>query len=174
MALILSHINTTEISSSVSSVDLSLTGDFSVYQLIADGLTTSASGADIWLRVSTDGGSTFISGAGDYYWGGRYRYIAVSSSGASNRGVTGGDTKIILAEAISPIDTISLSYYLHGAKPSGQRFNIGGRYTGTAADYVQEATHSGSYDTAATITDIQILTSTGTLDTGTIRLYGVA
>tara|TARA_R110000796_G_scaffold237480_1_gene357488 strand:- start:300 stop:824 length:525 start_codon:yes stop_codon:yes gene_type:complete len=173
MALVWSHINTTEITSSVSSVDLSLSGGFSVYQLVADGLTTSASGANVWLRVSTDGGSTFVSGAGAYYWGGRYRFVAVSSSGASNRGVSGGDTKIILAEAISPTDTISLSYYLHGAKTSSQRFNVGGRYTGTAADYLQQATYSGSYDTAATITDIQILPSSETFDTGTIRLYGV-
>jgi len=71
MALVWSNINTTEITSSVSSVDLSLSGGFSVYQLVADGLTTSASGADVWLRVSTDSGSTFVSGAGDYYWGGR-------------------------------------------------------------------------------------------------------
>ena len=173
MALVWSNINTTEIASSVSSVELSLSGGFSVYQLIVDGLTTSVSSANVWLRVSTDGGSTFISGAGAYYWGGTYRYVAVSSSGASNRGVSGGDTKIILAEALSPTDLVSLSYNLNGGPASDQRFNIGGQYTNSGADYVQKGATSGSYDTAATITDIQILPSSGNFDTGTIRLYGV-
>jgi hypothetical protein len=173
MALIWSNINTTKIASSVSSVELSLSGEFSVYQLIVDGITTSVSGADVWLRVSTDGGSTFISGAGAYYWAGRYRYIGASSAGAGNRGSTGGDTKIILAEALSPTDLVSLSYNLNGGPASGQRFNIGGQYTSSGAGYVQQGATSGSYNTVDTITDIQILAASGTLDTGTIKLYGV-
>lgn len=174
MALVLSHIATTEITSSTSSVDYSLTGDFNVYQLIADGVTTNTTGPDLWLRVSTDNGSTFVSTAGAYYWGGRYRTVGESSASAGNRGITGGAAQIVIAEVVGGSTLLSFDYSLHNVKSSSQRFHTHGLFTTSAADYIVQGGNSGMYDTDATITDIRILPDTGTFESGTIRLYGVA
>ena len=173
MALVLSHIATTEITSSTSSVDYSLTGDFNVYQLIGDGITTSA-GNDLWLRVSTDGGSTFISTASAYFWGGRYRTVAETQATGSNRGQIGGDTKIVIAEGVLSSTLLSFDYSFHNVKSSSQRFHTHGLFTTSKANYVVQGNFSGTYDTDATITDVRILPNSGTFESGTIRLYGVA
>jgi len=174
MPLVLSHVSTTDITSSTSSVDYALTGNFSVYQLIGDGITSSAAGTNIHLRVSTDNGSTFISTSGAYYWGGRYRAVYTDGAAGSNRGVIGGDAQIVLAEAPSSQDLVSFDYSLHNVQSSSQRFHTHGLYTASKADYITQGNSSGMYDTQATITNIRILPSSGTLETGKIRLYGVA
>jgi len=174
MPLVLSHVSTTDITSSTSSVDYALTGNFSVYQLIGDGITSSAAGTNIHLRVSTDNGSTFISTSGAYYWSGRYRSVDASGASGSNRGLIGGDTQIVLAEPHSSQDLVSFDYSLHNVQSSSQRFHTHGLYTASKADYITQGNYSGMYDTQATITNIRILPSSGTLETGKIRLYGVA
>ena len=107
--------------------------------------------------ISTDNGSTFVSTAGAYYWGGRYRTVGASSASAGNRGIAGGAAQIVIAEVVGGSTLLSFDYSLHNVKSSSQRFHTHGLFTTSAADYIVQGGNSGMYDTDATITDIRIL-----------------
>jgi hypothetical protein len=174
MALVLSHVSTTDITSSTSSVNLSLPSDFSIFQLLGEDITGSGT-LTFYLRVSTDGGSTFKSGSTDYNTAGRYRYVASNGSGSVNIGVIGGSNHIeILKNSGSVSDGFNFNYHLYGANNSALRFCMNGAYTAVDSVKLLDTSLSGSYDATTVVTDIQISMASGTIESGKIRLYGVA
>jgi len=174
MPLVLSHVSTTDITSSTSSVNLSLPSDFSIFQLLGEDITGSGT-LTFYLRVSTDGGSTFKSGSTDYNMAGRYRYVASNGSGSLNLGVIGGANHIEMLRNYGSIsDGFDFNYHLYGANSSALRFCMNGSYTAVDSAKLLHTDLSGSYDATTVVTDIQISMASGTIESGKIRLYGVA
>ncbi len=55
--------------SSQTVIDFVLPAGFEAFQLRARGLAAASGTPGLYMRFSTDGGSTFLAGASDYYWG---------------------------------------------------------------------------------------------------------
>ena len=174
MPLVLSHVSTTDITSSTSSVNLSLPSDFSIFQLLGEDITGSGT-LTFYLRVSTDGGSTFQSGSTDYNMAGRYRYVDSTGAAATNIGTIGGANHIEIGRNYGSVsDGFDFNYHLYGANSSALRMAMNGLYTWVDSGKVLHTNLSGSYDATTVVTDIQISMASGTIESGKIRLYGVA
>ena len=174
MSFVLSHIATTDITSSASTVTFSLPSDFSIFQLLGEDITGSGT-LTFYMRVSTDNASTFKSGSTDYNWAGRTRYAGNSGGGSSNIGALNGDSHIqFMQNHGSTQDGYAFNYYLYGANNSSLRFMVHGSYTGVDTNLVSDSRISGSYNATTAVTDIQLSMASGTIESGKIRLYGVA
>ena len=66
------HNNITALSTSTitndSSIDFTLNTGFGAYVFLLSNIVPATTGTDLYLRTSTDGGSTYDSGASDYGW----------------------------------------------------------------------------------------------------------
>lgn len=174
MSLVLSHIATTDITSSASTVAFSLPSDFSIFHLLGEDITGSGT-LTFYMRVSTDNGSTFKSGSTDYCWAGRNRYAGNGGAGSGNIGALNEDSHIqFMQNHGSTNDGYAFNYYLYGANNSSLRFMVHGSYTGVETDIVADGRVSGSYNATTAVTDIQLSMASGTIESGKIRLYGVA
>ncbi len=124
----------------------------------------------LWMRMSTDGGSTYDTGA-NY----SYNYNRWASGGAQVQ-VTGA-TKIILTHNISNTSTHGVNGYIRLFNPQSATFRkyVSGQFIlrqGGAATY--EGNNSGGiYESATAVNAIQFLASSGNIS-GTFRCYGVA
>ena len=166
-------ISTTTISSSVSSVDISLSGSYTTYHLVGESITWST-GTRVNLRVSTDNGSTFKSGSTDYNWAGRARYAGNNGGGSFNIGALNQDDEIELAAAYSTAtDSIGFSAILYAHDSSSLRFMLNGVSASSGTNIVAQRIVAGSYNATTAVTDIQLLPESGTFDTGVIKLYGL-
>ena len=166
-------VSTTTISSSVSSVDISLSGSYTTYHLVGESITWST-GTRVNLRVSTDSGSTFKSGSTDYNWAGRTRYAGNGGGGAANIGALNQDDVLELATAYSSaIDSIGFSAILYAHDSSTLRFMLNGVSASSGTNIVAQRTVAGSYNATTAVTDIRLLPESGTFNSGVIKLYGL-
>lgn len=163
--------------SNVASVNFTsfINSDFDMIHLRLEDVTaTSASGVNPWLRVSTDGGSTWKQGASDYGY----------SAGATDNGFTGSnsnaDSKLLLTYAGSTNGQLtntanqSLGMDIYIAKPSataqyhkiwgcGSMLSSTPRHVGILL--------AGAYNATTAINGLQLLMSGGNLS-GTFYLNG--
>lgn len=172
------HISTATLSatSTVDFVDgtggVVLDGTYDRYIFTFNNIISSAS-STLLIRMSTDTGSTFPSASGDYKWVEQ----SVNTSSAVSAGTDGSTTATEIRplgasfltshemngtiQLFSPaastrtvIDTVFTDYHT-----SGNSY----RYTGT-----------GYYATAAVTDAIRFTVSTGSMTSGTIKLYGIS
>ena len=174
--VLISSIN----ASGAASVDFdsSLSSTYTGYLLVGVGITPATNNAQLWLRVSSDGGSNWDDGASDYSWvssgqlpgGGtnnavydfadtKYTLSARTiDSGLSNSATANSCfTCIISFPSDTTLYTSFQSYCaMHGAvNEFGQRINAGTRVSASAMNSVQVLAESGNI-------------------TGRFNLYGLA
>ena len=92
--------------SNAATIDIVLT-NYSAYRAIVlqlNRLIPATDSSALWMRFSTDGGSTFTSGASDYV----YAYNVVTSAPANSPAGSGGDTKIIMLDTVSANGTLGV------------------------------------------------------------------
>ena len=165
----------TETASSSASLDftscISATYDIYVFQLV--NVKPATNGAQLWTRMSTDGGSSYDASA---IYGYTYHIFRAGADAAT--GVEGGATKgIISGQGISTsaswpgisgrielYDPGSSSYY---KLSTGRTIHFDGTYR-IGTDYI------GSYESVTAVNAVQFLMNTGNVASGTIRCYGVA
>lgn len=125
----------------------------------------NASSSDIYIRTSTDGGSTFDSTAGDYEW------TSTSTTSATTIRNSTSDTQIeTLGINISPADGFTGFYKI--IRPSdAKRCYIFWRF-GRRDAGLREHIGTGMRDTSADVDAIRFFPSTGTFSGGTITQYG--
>jgi hypothetical protein len=156
-------ISTATISTAVAAVDISLAG-YSNFICIIDGLAVATDNAFLYTRFSTDGGSTFDSGATDYNAqsfstataGSDSAQMGISQTGIGN--ATGEDL-FALVNIVNIGATKKARMFASGTftVSSGEQRNINpfGRHNNAGADA------------------IRFFASAGNLTAGTFRLYGV-
>lgn len=148
---------------SAVTIDLSLLGDFRAYEILLNTLSVSNIGQTIALRVSIDGGTSYVSGATSYL------YVADVLDSSSVRQVGGGYSAFI------PLG-FNLSTTFNGAliHIMIDRPHIGGAfkpiraessyYSGNSGDVMVMRSAAGELiGSPADITDVRIYMSTGTL-----------
>ncbi len=143
-----------------------ITSDFDVYELHIDGLIPATDNTDIWLRGSTDNGSTYVAGTSYTY----ARHNVSSNSGATSAAGSGGDAKIPIFSNLD--NTASRGF------TGVVRFNITlNHFTfhgfGLNNDTHWHAVRGGGALITSAINAVRILMSTGNVASGTFRFYGV-
>lgn len=126
----------------------------------------------LWVRISQS--ATFISGATDYS---HVRHTVDTAGAVATAGSGAGDSKLILASALSNTASLSWSGWLHIYNPAGATFvktfawHAAYHITGPT---VVSLTGSGAFVLNSTAIDgIRFLMSSGNITAGTFVLYGV-
>lgn len=158
-------LSTTEITSSVATVVITIPSGYDRYEIRFDRVVP-ASTSTLQFRVSDDGGSSFETGA-SYAWN-----LTNLPAGSSTDQTTGGDTYFRITSSTS------------SATALGGVSGVLNFYAGTSADVT---TYFGSMQRTALFPDIcsgryptfaadalQFYFSTGNIESGKITVYGVA
>ena len=144
---------------------------YSSYQIVLDSLLPATDSAELFMRFSSDGGSTFDSGTGNYRYASRW----VASNG------TTGSTLSESATAINLTNTIGTSAGETGANgkldliSSGEgRPSVRWQLSRTSSSNLLVYQNGGAERTATVEVDaIQFLYSTGNIASGKVYLYGL-
>jgi hypothetical protein len=144
---------------------------YSSYQVVFDSVLPATDGAELFMRFSSDGGSTFDSGASDYRYASRW----IASNGAI--GSTSGES----ATAINLTNTVGTSAGETGANgkldliSSGEgRPSVRWQLSRTSSSNLLVYQNGGGERTATVEVDaIQFTMSTGNIASGKVYLYGL-
>jgi hypothetical protein len=126
--------------------------------------------ANIWMRTSTDGGSSFDSGASNYAYGFMY------TAGSIGTITSAGDTKFVFSNDTGSVaNELGVSGVIRIIRPSEATYtNVifnGGHVDSTARPGPISA--YGSRLSAANVDAVQFLFDSGNVESGLFALYGV-
>lgn len=135
-------------------------------------LIPATNAINFYMRMSTDGGATYDSGA-------NYSYVAfgLNRFGSAPTGVDSGGTQIQLNKsAIDNTSTAGISGSIRLFNPGSTSVhkNITGQLNGLTGGALEIESVTGWYRSTTAVNAFQFLTSSGNITSGTIRVYGVA
>jgi len=162
-----------------SSSEITFTGlssTYDSYQLVIHNLQPATDGSIFLMQTSTDGGSTYDSGASDYAW----NSIGTNDGGTFDPEGSAGDTKISLigdqsSEEMGSGTNETASGYIWIFNPSGTDYTkvfYAFSYTDLVDDQCS-VTGGGSRLSAADVDAIRLFMDSGNISTGNFRLYGM-
>ena len=125
----------------------------------------------LWLRVSTDGGSTWRSTAGDYRWAVGF------SNGAAGHTSSTSDTEMELNRAVGNATNEGcsgqvLAYNLTGSSMN-KRFVLDGMHVDQAGLWERSHGVGGFIFSNAAVNGLRVLFSSGNITSGTVELRGI-
>jgi hypothetical protein len=139
------------------------------YIIRLENILVATDTADLWLRVSGDGGATYLSGSYSH----NRRGIAAGSGADAG---SNSDAKILLAGSLSNVagETLSgvIEFYAGGAVAYDNKCNWNVDYVGSSADFTH-ANGGGAHNAAITLGGIRIMASSGNITSGTMRVWGI-
>jgi len=170
-------ISTATISNDAT-VDIDLTGTHKMFVLHIDNLIPANDASEfLWMRFSTNGGSSFLEGASDYAW--------------ANRGASGiidlfadqdaTDSKIIITRdtdrelGTTAGESLNGFVYIHNANQTARAVIATTEicYVDSEADIISLNTRGALIANIDEVDAVQFLASSGNLTSGRISLYGV-
>ena len=159
----------TQRASSSSTIDFTgITGTYRVYVIIADSITTSTATTNIVCRFGTGGTPTWVSGATDYAYSGAF---AGSDASFGNSSSASASFMKITSMTNTSNELYNFVLYLFNPASTGKcMIGFNGYFGYAGISYAVNG--SGFYKTASAITGIRFLLSSGTIATGTFKLYG--
>lgn len=162
------------ISSATASGDASidftgLTSTYFMYELIVDNITPSTD-ATLYLRTSTDGGSTYDNTAGDYQW-----VYGTAFSGGSSQGASGSDTEIEIAGVGSAANENGFGRIrIYNPSDSSNYTQVEWQIAAdNGSGLLVIYNGAGSRRATADVDAFQLLFNTGNVASGNFRLYGI-
>ena len=160
---------TQTVSSQVASVDFTgLSSSYPILKLSISNLDPETNARDLWLRTSTDNGSTFEAGASDYSW-------AWMGEGVTDANDT-ADNQIVLGANLRGADNYggSLTIYIFNPTASGTETDVicEGAYWRSSTTSGQIFQSVGRRLNAEDNDAIQLLMETDNIDSGIFKLYG--
>lgn len=167
-------ISTGTASSSATISFTNLSSSYAAYVVVINDLVPSTS-ADILLRTSTDNGSSYDNSSSDYSWGcarwNAYTTTQVHQIDSS----PGPNTSITLFDSCGNDTGEIVAGFVYIFNPAGTLYTtIRSDLWGTQNDGVAaEGNGIGIRKSAADCDAIQFFLSTGTVTSGTFRLYGI-
>lgn len=157
--------------SNSATIDFTLPNGYNSFEIKCIGLIPVTDNVGFWVRVSTDGGSTFVSGASDYAY---QRYFQNGSTSVPS--LSAADSKIIFLG--SAIGNGTGRYFnavvrVWNNQSSSQHKNITGEFNTYRSDSVYSiGIINGVYQSNTAINAIRILLSSGNISTGYFELWG--
>jgi len=162
-------ISTTTISGTPSALTFTFSGSYRKYRLELENVYCTSDGFMLRMRTSTDGGSTFDSGASNY----GYAYGASGTYGpASTTGTYIETSTNLVGSATDEGLWGEIDFYdpLNASLKTFARWQIFGRIYNSAASNI--ITGAGYRDSAADVDTVQLFFSSGNFGGGKIRLFG--
>ncbi len=126
----------------------------------------------LWMRMSTDGGSTYDSGT-------NYSHLAFGTNrfgGAATGAVDSGGTKIILTQsAVDNTSTAGISGSLRLFSPGSTSVhkNIVGTLNYLTGGTLETTQNTGWYRSTTAVNAFRFLFASGNITSGIIRVYGI-
>ena len=169
-------INTSDISNaatySFTAVDAS---SYDGYAFFLHNVVPVTDEVDLYFRTSTDGGSTYDSGAGEYSWtaiSDGSRYNASSATEISFTSANSGASVAVGSATNEP--GVSGWVYLVAPHLTKYTFVCGTIHYWCAGSIMQNSISSGVRISNADVDALQMLFSSGNIETGTVTAYGIA
>lgn len=151
----------------------SLSSSYLMYMIVLNKVLPATDSVDLLVRTSTDNGSSYDSGAGNYQWGLlSYQAGAASTFSSSDTSIKiAGTTQRVsnvAGEGVSGVvELIGHSDVAYGTITSRLT------YMGASTNYASIDLVSGKRVTAADIDAMRFLFSSGNIASGTFTLYGL-
>lgn len=157
--------------SASATIEFALPAGYSHYKVVYSHVAPATDGARLWLRTSSDGGSSYDSGGSDY----RYAYfVGINSTNVSV--ASSADTKIILTHDSGNAANETASGEVTICNPSAAQYG-----TVTALSYYTDTNPlpavvmaAGQRLSAADVDAVRFLMSSGNISSGTFELWGLA
>lgn len=135
------------------------------YEMIVESLIPSVNGADLYARLSTDGGATFLSTA-------TYGYQITIGVNVGTWGTSGTATEILVSDDISSTNGVrGRMTFVSGSGSYGACLTSQLLRVGSAASFAQDSCVGSN--SASAVNGLRLFPSSGTLTSGVIRIYGV-
>ncbi len=167
----MAELLSTATASNSATIDFVLPNGYKSFEIRSIGVIPVTDNVGFWVRVSTDGGSTFAAGASDY------AYQRSFQSGITPvQSLTTADSKIFLLG--TSIGNGTGRYFnaivrVWNNESSSQYKNITGEFNTYRSDSVYTlGLVNGVYLSNTAINAIRILLSSGNISTGTFELWG--
>lgn len=168
-ALVLLEQHTASASASLNFTTC-ITSTYDDYVIELVNVLPATDAADLMLRMSTDGGSSYDSGA-------NYSYIRVRVSVAATATAGGtGQTSLLLYTGTKNTSTWGIAGSIHLFSPLSTALFKQILWKATSIDSTSRAFRdgSGAYEITTAVNAFQFLFSSGNIASGTIRVYGIA
>ena len=161
--------------SASSQIDFALDGfpGFRSFDFVLDYIKPTTDAVDLWMRVSTDGGTTFDAGVSDYDWIG---HIQFAGGIVSDNDTADSEIHLNLSDTLGngAAEHFSTTVRLYNATGTGQRPSFSWEYvSNTSFPRIGAGQAVGTRLTNQDTTDVRFLVSSGTIASGTICLYGI-
>lgn len=161
----------------LNSASLDFTGIDGTYTreiFIFDKLKPSSSGQPLAIRLSRDNGSSWDAGGGDY----AYSNQSYRSSGTNTSNASTASTSIIIAGNVGGSTGQHASGSLHLDNPDEATFSyihglLAYSETGGAASGLCINAFAGSHIQSAAVNGVRFFFTSGNIQSGTIRRYGI-
>jgi len=151
---------------------------YDVYEIVFLNVVPASNGVDLYLRVSTDTGSTWKSGASDYAW------MQQGSTPPTSNTVFGdeADAQIAVswtggtgmqASAADGGFSGTVRLYNPGSSASYKHFLGQGIQDSSSTGTFVSSTVHGAYLATTAIDGLRVLFSSGDITSGTVRVYGL-
>lgn len=150
-----------------------LTSAYVAYVVVLTAVAPATDNVELWLRTSTDGGSTYDAGVSDYRWG-----SIVANAEAASILATGdaADSEIRLMDAQGNAANEKLSGEVWIHNPSAADYcRVRYKMLGQSTESNTRPTFGGGHRIAAADVDaIRFLFSSGNISSGQFDLFGLA
>ena len=146
---------------------------YDIYRVVGQDFISASDGVDLWLRSSSNNGSSYDTGASDYQYN-----IAGAQSGSGTIQVvrSNGAAQILLANNIGNASGESTNFELTFYNPLGtataRQVGIFSTTRESAAGEGRSLSGAGFRNSNAAINAFRLLFSTGNVTSGVIRIYG--
>lgn len=153
-----------------AAIDIDLTGGYNAYVVRFDTVAPAIDIVNLLMRTSTDGGTTFDSGAGNYAWFYAWGVPAFSHADSTSA------TSITLAVQLGNSTNENLCGQITIYPANGARWTlIHGLTTYVSRDPLMMGTWNAAAREDSTAVDaVRFLMSSGNIASGDFHLYGVA
>ena len=160
----------TAAASNSTTIDFTTLTGYTNYVVFISSLVPATDNVIFYLRVSTDGGSTYAASSGNYW---QQILTATSSTVAAAEVVT--NTYIDCGSTINNVSTLPLGGIIEILNPAGGfRTNILGKVFFQGDSGSQRLSFGGAqFQSNSTVNAIRFLMSSGNISTGSFQLYGV-
>lgn len=150
-----------------------LTSTYIAYKVIISNLVSATDGTTVYMRTSTDGGSSYDAGASDYAYSVRFNQLTAAVSASANGSAASSFIAVVINLGNAANEQYSGEIIIFN--PSAANYcqaYCHGIYVNADANYF--ATWGGGIRLAAADVDaIRFLLSSGNITSGEFRLYGI-